>query len=220
METINNILYMISTGLLIPVILVLIFFFVKALMLIGQFYGIYISRNKFASKFEVLISKASDSLFEDLEISNFTNKKNICSRYLEKLSTVGWKKVHSEKFLGDMETDIQKELEKTKIIMRVGPMLGLMGTLIPMGPALVGLAAGDMDMMARNMQIAFSTTVVGVFIGAVGFVIGEIKKRWFIEDLKNLTYLFELAQAEKRRKKITSKNRKKYTETKTLVVSN
>jgi len=194
METINNILYLISTGLLIPVILILIFFFIKALMLIGQFYGIYINRKRFTQNFNSLISDAAIKDFDELNLLNFTSKNNLCSKYLDKLLKVIWQKTHSEKVLGDMETNIQKELEKTKIIMRIGPMLGLMGTLIPMGPALVGLAAGDMDMMARNMQIAFSTTVVGVFIGAVGFVIGEIKKRWFIEDLKNLTYLSDLAR--------------------------
>lgn len=197
METINNILYLISTGLLIPVILILIFFFIKALMLIGQFYGIYINRKRFTQKFDILISDAVVRKFDELELEDSASLSNLCSKYLRKLLDANWQKIHSEKFLGDMETDIQKELEKTKIIMRVGPMLGLMGTLIPMGPALVGLAAGDMDMMARNMQIAFSTTVVGVFIGAVGFIIGEIKKRWFIEDLKNLTYLFELASESK-----------------------
>jgi len=194
METINNILYLISTGLLIPVIMILIFFFIKALMLIGQFYGIYINRKRFTQNFNSLISDAAIKDFDELNLLNFTSKNNLCSKYLDKLLKVIWQKTHSEKVLGDMETNIQKELEKTKIIMRIGPMLGLMGTLIPMGPALVGLAAGDMDMMARNMQIAFSTTVVGVFIGAVGFVIGEIKKRWFIEDLKNLTYLSDLAR--------------------------
>ena len=193
METVNNILYMISTSLLIPVIIILIFFFVKALLLIGQFYGIYINRIKFIKPFNEKINLASKKKLTDLKLENFIKKNTLCSKYLEKLIEINWQKIHTNKLLGDMETEIQKELEKTKILMRIGPMLGLMGTLIPMGPALVGLAAGNMDMMAKNMQIAFSTTVVGVFIGAVGFIINEIKKRWFIEDLKNLTYLTEIS---------------------------
>jgi biopolymer transport protein ExbB/TolQ len=83
-------------------------------------------------------------------------------------------------------------LEKPKIMMRSGPMLGLMGTLIPMGPALSGLASGDIESMAMNMQIAFATTVIGIFIGLVGFIVLEIQKRWATEDFAELEYFFQL----------------------------
>ena len=68
-------------------------------------------------------------------------------------------------------------------------MLGLMGTLIPMGPALVGLAAGDISSMAYNMQVAFATTVVGIVIAAVGVVILQVKQRWYAHELNDLEYL-------------------------------
>ena len=55
----------------------------------------------------------------------------------------------------------------------MGPVLGLMGTLIPMGPALVGLSSGDIASMAYNMQVAFATTVVGLVIGAIGTLTGS-----------------------------------------------
>lgn len=74
----------------------------------------------------------------------------------------------------------------------MGPMLGLMGTLIPMGPALVGLTAGDMETMAYNMQIAFATTVVGLFSAAIGFVTKQIKQRWVNQDINNLQFLCDL----------------------------
>ncbi|HEV2727304.1 MAG TPA: transporter, partial [Solirubrobacterales bacterium] len=36
-----------------------------------------------------------------------------------------------------------RRLERTRILVRMGPALGLMGTLIPLSPALAGLADGD-----------------------------------------------------------------------------
>ena len=78
-------------------------------------------------------------------------------------------------------------------LMRIGPMLGLMGTLIPMGPALVSLASGDIASMAMNMQVAFATTVVGIFCGGIGFVVQMVTKRWFVEDVHWLQYFFDLA---------------------------
>ena len=72
---------------------------------------------------------------------------------------------------------------------RLGPMLGLMGTLIPMGPALVGLAAGDIVAMAENLQVAFSTTVVGLFVGGIGFAVSQAKQRWHGEALNDLEFV-------------------------------
>ena len=73
-----------------------------------------------------------------------------------------------------------------------GPMLGLMGTLIPMGPALVGLSTGDIASMAYNMQVAFATTVVGLFSSAIGFITQQVKQRWYLQDMTNLEFLSEL----------------------------
>jgi biopolymer transport protein ExbB/TolQ len=93
--------------------------------------------------------------------------------------------------LTEYELEAAALAEKSKILMRVGPMLGLMGTLIPMGPALAGLASGDLGMMAQNMQIAFATTVIGVFCGIVGFVLNTIHRRWFAEELADLAWIEE-----------------------------
>ena len=71
-------------------------------------------------------------------------------------------KAYCERLLANYEVDAEKELGQCRSLLKLGPMLGLMGTLIPMGPALVGLAAGDITSMAYNMQVAFATTVVGI----------------------------------------------------------
>jgi len=71
-------------------------------------------------------------------------------------------------------------------------MMGLMGTLIPMGPALAGLASGDIESMARNMQVAFATTVTGLVAAAIGYVTQQVKQRWYLQDITNLEYLSEI----------------------------
>ncbi len=77
-------------------------------------------------------------------------------------------------------------------------MLGLMGTLIPMGPALVGLSTGDVSTMAHNMQVAFATTVVGVFIGAIGFITLQVKQRWYADDMNTLEYIASALKEERK----------------------
>ena len=67
-------------------------------------------------------------------------------------------------------------------------------TLIPMGPALVGLSTGDIASMAYNMQVAFATTVVGLFSAAIGFVTKQTKNRWYTEDMSNLEFMADLLE--------------------------
>ena len=94
-----------------------------------------------------------------------------------------------DKALADFEAGCEQDLAAARTMARLGPMLGLMGTLIPMGPALVGLAAGDIAAMAENLQVAFSTTVVGLFVGGIGFAVQQAKQRWHSEALNDLEFV-------------------------------
>ena len=91
---------------------------------------------------------------------------------------------------------VEKDLSLPSTLLKMGPMLGLMGTLIPMGPALVGLSTGDIASMAYNMQVAFATTVVGLFSAAIGFVTKQTKNRWYTEDMSNLEFMADLVSEE------------------------
>ena len=192
MSFLTNILYWISTSLLIPVIVILLISLIAALLMLGGFYGLYMNRLKFKNKARDFFKRVKKENILNTSFECILEERSLFSEYLKMLINVNWHKVHSEKIITDFELAGEKELEVSKTLMRIGPMLGLMGTLIPMGPALVGLAAGDIASMAINMQIAFSTTVVGIFIGAIGYITQLIKQRWYIEDLNNLEYICEL----------------------------
>ncbi|MCD4779523.1 MAG: MotA/TolQ/ExbB proton channel family protein [Candidatus Omnitrophica bacterium] len=197
MSFLTNILYWISTSLLIPVIVILLISFVMALLMLGGFYGIYMNRLKLKNKVSGFLAGFKKGKVLKTDFSLITKEKSLFSEYVNMLVDVNWHRVHSEKIVADFELAGEKELEASKTLMRLGPMLGLMGTLIPMGPALVGLASGDIASMAINMQVAFSTTVVGIFIGAIGYITQLVKQRWYIEDLNNLQYIYELMSTQK-----------------------
>ena len=188
MNSITNILYWISTGLLIPVIALLLFGFVRALMLLGGFFGMYIGRIKHEKEQQELIIE-----LEKNTVDNFNIRGNkMFNIHLERIINAKGKGIITEKVLADFEIASEKELSSSKSLAKLGPMIGLMGTLIPMGPALVGLAQGDIASMAQNMQVAFSTTVVGLFAGAIGYVTQLVKQRWFVADINNLEYIANL----------------------------
>lgn len=191
MNYISDILYWISTGLLVPVIVLLIFFFGRALLLIGGFFGQYMAIRRTAA----LLGKELDGLNRNnvATLSERLPKKNpsLVVTYMKRLLEADGAAIR-QRLLADFEIGADKDLATSKTLSKMGPMLGLMGTLIPMGPALVGLSTGDIASMAYNMQVAFATTVVGLFAAAIGFITGQVKQRWYLKDMTDLEFVAEL----------------------------
>jgi biopolymer transport protein ExbB/TolQ len=98
------------------------------------------------------------------------------------------------KLLQEYEFHTVKRLERTRVLVRIGPMLGLMGTLIPLSPALVALSEGDTTELADDLRIAFSVTVIGLLIGGLAFVVSIVRDRIYSQDISDLEYLLELLE--------------------------
>ncbi|MBF1453824.1 MAG: MotA/TolQ/ExbB proton channel family protein [Prevotella nigrescens] len=191
MNYITDILYWISSGLLVPVILILIFFFLRSLLLLGGFFSQYLTMRKSG----ILLQKEVKQLTADnlYTLSDHLPKGKLpvvtcISKMLENRNSPA--KVTF--LLDEYECLVERELETPKMFTKMGPMLGLMGTLIPMGPALVGLSSGDIASMAYNMQVAFATTVIGLFAGGIGFVVKAVKQRWYRKDMGMLNYIADM----------------------------
>ncbi len=93
------------------------------------------------------------------------------------------------KALADFDLSSLRKLERSRMLVRFGPALGLMGTLIPLSPALEGLAEGDVAQLSENLRAAFSVTVIGLLIGAVAFSISLVRDRLYAQDLSDLEYV-------------------------------
>lgn len=192
MEEITKILYWISTGLMVPVIVLLLIFLIRALLLIGTFYGTYMQKLKYNKAMGTTLEKLDKGNVRKVLGGSEQPARLYAAMYLQKALETKATEAHYDKLLNDFEIVCQKDLAGAQTLAKLGPILGLMGTLIPMGPALVGLASGDIASMASNMQVAFATTVVGLLIGAVGFIILQIKRRWLAADIGNLEFVVEL----------------------------
>jgi biopolymer transport protein ExbB/TolQ len=100
------------------------------------------------------------------------------------------------KALADFDFSSLRRLERTRILVRIGPALGLMGTLIPLSPALAGLAGGDVKRLTDNLRVAFSVTVLGLLIGGIAFAISLVRDRLYGQDLSDLEYVASTLTAE------------------------
>ena len=82
-------------------------------------------------------------------------------------------------------------LDRFQLATRLGPALGLIGTLVPMGTALAGLGQGDFSVMTSELVLAYTTTVVGLVIGSLAYLIGMIRRRFAEDDVREMEYLTE-----------------------------
>ncbi|MFV0510572.1 MAG: MotA/TolQ/ExbB proton channel family protein [Shewanella algae] len=85
-----------------------------------------------------------------------------------------------------MELVILKELEGLRICARTAPLLGLVATMIPMGPALAGVAAGEMGVVGEQVGIAFAAVIVSLLAASLCFILLTIKRRWRLTTLKRI----------------------------------
>jgi biopolymer transport protein ExbB/TolQ len=91
-----------------------------------------------------------------------------------------------ENALVDYELRIQRRLDRTRILVRAGPALGLMGTLIPLAPGLSALGQGNFSQLAGDLKVAFAATVIGILVGTGAFVLTLVRTRVYTEDLAGL----------------------------------
>ena len=189
MNAISDIMFWISTGLLVPVIVLLILLFFRSLLLVGSFFGQYVS----IRKTDKLIREQMETLHVN-NVDHFAEKlpeksNSLVVMFMKRILAEQRNKAQVQRLLANFEIAADKDLAISKTLTKLGPILGLMGTLIPMGPALVGLSTGDIASMAYNMQVVFATTVVGLVVSAVGLVSLQFKQRWYAKDVNNLDYV-------------------------------
>ena len=196
-DLLTSALNVVSQSLQIPVIVFLLLFALYAVITVGGLISEYSSRKKVPVR---LIKDLIFSISRTKDISEIEtivknaqipkNQKRVLvniarSSELKKDS----REAFAEKLIENEEDIIEKKLQTTDIITKIGPTLGLMGTLIPMGPGLAALGSGDVTTLSNAIIVAFDTTVVGIGAGAVAYVVSKIRRRWYEQYLSNLDAL-------------------------------
>lgn len=186
MEIISKALFGIANSLLIPDIVLLIVFFLRALILVGGTYNKFMVRRKDAKVFDETIKSLTPDGLDHLRQLLPEKHRSPFTAYLADILANNDSEDYSDYILTRYETEVQKDVNLSRLLTKLGPVLGLVGTLISMSPALVGLSTGDISGMAYNMQVVFASTVVGLVISAVGLFTCQLKQRWYANDVNNL----------------------------------
>lgn len=165
-------LYVLSSALFFPVVAGLVLLTFWILILLGGFLQEWVERRRGESS---VLTSYKNALKQELASPD----ANIDITF--------------ERLLQIAELDAIKSLDRIRFVIRTGPALGLMGTLIPMGIALSALAKGDMPQMASSMVTAFTTTVVGLAVSVAAYLMALVKEKWVRADIREMEYQTELA---------------------------
>jgi biopolymer transport protein ExbB/TolQ len=171
-RVVENLLYSVSTILYLPVLLGIALLAVYMLACLGVFLGEWRERS---SGRRTLVEGARTALRGALR------------------QTEGPLDARLERIVQQAEGTGLKRLDAVRFVVRVGPALGLMGTLIPMGIALAGLAVGNLPKMAESMTTAFTATVVGLACSVLAYLLALVREHWLRADMLDVAFAAEQA---------------------------
>lgn len=169
-------MYQLSDVFMAPVLCLIALLFIYSLFATGQFFSQSLQRRRHYMSFITLLN-GKLGFDRALSLSGYP-----MATLANKLPNISQEQ---------LDVAALKEIEGVRNVSRLAPMLGLIATMIPMGPALKSLADGNIQGISENLIVAFSAVIFGLIIASITFWIASIKKRWLVEELVALMPLIE-----------------------------
>ena len=166
-QSLESLMANVSELLMTPVILTIVVLLVYAVYALGRFISQWLVRKKNAISYLRQVEGKQSTWLAGFPIHNYFIKNPTASE-------------------DELEVFALKELENLRIVTRISPMLGLIATMIPMGPALQALADGNIQGISENLIIAFAAVIWGLVIASLTFWPASVKKRWCANELINI----------------------------------
>lgn len=198
LTSLKDTMHVISSSLLIPTIAILLLFVALTVFELG---GLLIETLTDRRKMKVNVAELVDT-FQGNNTREIIDKIEQSHLFRRQKAALGELIRHGDlpaaslqalarRLLGSEELHYSRITGRTDLVARVGPMLGLMATLIPLGPGLIGLSQGDTKKLAESLLTAFDATVLGLASAAIAYFISRVRRRWYEDYLNSLETLME-----------------------------
>lgn len=186
----SNAMHEAAQCLLVPVIVLLAIGLLYAIALIGAMVVEAVVERSHAKEYtprliEDIASADAQTLPRLISESELTSRQRHClgelvgRLYLPSEMAEGVAK----RLLADESLYYQKKVGRSDVISKVAPMVGLMGTLIPLGPGIMALGGGDSSTLSSSLLIAFDTTIAGLVVAALCLPVTRVRSRWYKDYL-------------------------------------
>lgn len=193
----TQMMHTVSDAMTVPVVVVLLLFLVYGVYTIGSLIvEVAVERKRYCAKVPELVARLEEARPEGLGqviddagllVNQADDLKELVS-YLY-LPQDGRTEV-AKRLLANQRQAYQKAVNRTDALAKIAPMVGLMGTLIPLGPGLVALGNGDVQTLSASMQFAFDTTVAGLLAAVVFFIATKVRRAWYSDYLVSMEAAF------------------------------
>ena len=192
----HNVLRAVSGAMELPVVILLILLLAFAVFSVGWIIAEFFSEHRHMKEdLPALLEHLRDNE-TDLEAAIAESKLN--RRQKATLQELTQHPDFTSPLLDDLADNLLEQeqahydhmIKFTDLASKLGPMLGLLGTLIPLGPGIIALGQGDTYTLSVSLMTAFDTTVAGLCIAAVCMIVSTIRRRWYaayMADLETLT---------------------------------
>lgn len=185
-------IYLVSSSLLLPMLLLLSLCTLWLVVYSGRFFALWLARRRLPPQND----PAATLLARRLE--HFPGPvRTFATAFADTRGGPGGEAA-AINLLRASEHRLWRSLDRLRLIIRIGPGLGLIGTLIPMGTGLAALSQGDLTRLSGDLVIAFTTTVVGMALGLLSYFFFTVQKRWVEEDVRHMELFAELFSGEGR----------------------
>lgn len=198
-ESVNSILRAIIANLQTPVVIILLVLMAATVIVTGTFvFEFFVEHRKLRADVPKLIETMNTTKIRDL--SDLIKQNELLPRQKKALNQLiredkmdsENREIYAAQLLFEEEEHYQKYLRWPQMISKLGPMFGLLGTLVPLGPGLMALSEGNTALLSQSLLIAFDTTSAGVVIAAVALVISQIRKQWYRSYAQALESMMEV----------------------------
>ncbi|MDD3652572.1 MAG: MotA/TolQ/ExbB proton channel family protein [Desulfotomaculaceae bacterium] len=191
-------MHTISSGLLMPTIAILLLLLaVSVIELGGLLVEALTERRKMKISVPDLVEsfqgKKAGEIMAEIEKSGLFRRQKAALGELIKHSSLPAASLQAlaRRLLAGEDLHYARITTRTDLVARLGPMLGLMATLIPLGPGMIALGQGDTKTLAESLLTAFDATVAGLAAAGIAFAISRLRKRWYEDYLNSLEALME-----------------------------
>lgn len=189
----SDILHVIAQSLLLPAVIALIALVVYALWCVGSAVVEWRTENRhfrvsMPEFLDQIDEAASEELPDVIAGSGLLGrqKRTLLQLWDYRSLPVDSHVALAKRLIEEHEDYHMRILQRTQTVSKVAPMLGLMGTLIPLGPGLISLGQGDTLTLSASLLVAFDTTVAGLVIALVTYVVTKVRQRWYDNYLSAL----------------------------------
>lgn len=184
-------IYLIASSLFVPVLIMLCLILLWLLFFGGTFFSEWLQRSRqrpvSVEEWRRLVIKNEHGSHLSGPLRRFTDR--LSGLLGSERNTLD---AEVETLLQEKVQALFKSLDKIRMVIRIGPGLGLIGTLIPMGTGLAALGQGDITRLSADLVIAFTTTVLGLSEGMTAYFMFTVKRRWVEEDVRTIEFLTEI----------------------------